>query len=478
MQRFARMSVLIVESDTAQNRSVAELTSELGVLDIVRVYTSEAALSWLSSRGFDIMICAEQLGTEDGVQLAREALRVSPATRVLLVRAEGSTSAPPLGDLESLGLPLSIEKLGDVLQRARDPRGGLWCEVPELSLGDILQMYHLGRRSISVLLSGPVAGRIHLHAGEIADAECGALRGLQALSRLLEASSGLLRTDTTQAELARTITLPFEHAILEATRQLDERRRDSRPSEVSLPEAENVSTVQPSDVPIPALPAAAQEAAPFAFAKPNDKSKAPVVIAATLVAALVLLGTVGIYFANRSLAPGPTQVVSSLNPQPAQPHGTADTSGPTSAAAGTKVTAAGRIDAGGPHESSTLGEPGPVADAEDGETVPSTFELSIVSKPPRAIVKEGNKVLGRTPLKLTIERESVAKAPRQFLLLMKGYRPYTFSQHDSKTDARAVAMLAPRRRPPPRATELKRPGEAASGPQSKPGSDSNPPLRH
>ena len=32
MQNFARMSVLIVESDTAQNRSVAELTSELKLL--------------------------------------------------------------------------------------------------------------------------------------------------------------------------------------------------------------------------------------------------------------------------------------------------------------------------------------------------------------------------------------------------------------------------------------------------------------
>lgn len=488
MQNFARMSVLIAESDTAQNRSVAELTSELGVRDMVRVYTSEAALSWLCSRGFDVMICAEQLGMDDGVQLAREAQRVSPATLSVLVRAEGASGALPMAEVESLERPLSAEKLRDFLQRARDPRGGLWCEVPELSLTDILQMYHLGRRSISILLSGPVAGRIHLHAGEIADAESGALRGLPALSRLLEASTGLLRTDTTQAAPSRTITLPFEHAIFEATRQLDERRRDARPSDVSLSGAENVSTVQQPEVPIPALPATlpaverelAPEVAPFAFARQNDKSKAPIMIAAGLVAGLVLLGTAGIYFANRSLTPRPTQVASSLIPEPARRDGTSGTSSDAprpggGAAASTPAAIADRVDAG----ARQLLPPGEPVPAEGTEQLPPTFELSILSKPPRAIVKEGNKVLGRTPLKVTIERDSVAEAPRQFLLLMKGYRPYTFSQADSKTDARALAVLSPRRRPVPSAIDAKRGVEpTAGGPSSKPGPDSNPPLRH
>jgi hypothetical protein len=133
------------------------------------------------------------------------------------------------------------------------------------------------------------------------------------------------------------------------------------------------------------------------------------------------------------------------------------------------------VDAGAPPQSSPPGEPAP---ARDAEQLPPTFELSIVSKPPRAIVKEGNKVLGRTPLKLTIERHSVAEAPRQFLLLMKGYRPYTFSQTDSETDARALAVLA-RRRPVPSATDSKRGVETtAGGPSSKSDPASNLPLRH
>lgn len=498
MQNFARMSVLIVESDTAQNRALAELTSELGARDIVRVYTPEAALSWLCSRGFDVMICAEQLGTEDGVQLARDALRVSPATRSVVVRAEGATGALPLPEIERLERPLSAEKLGDFLQRARDPRGGLWCEVPELSLADILQMYHLGRRSISILLSGPVAGRIHLHGGEIAHAESGALRGLPALSRLLEASSGLLRTDTTQAELARTITLPFEHAIFEATRLLDERRRDAGRNDVPLQEAENVSTVQQSGALMPALPISrsepspehipeltseitpepALEVAPFAFAEPKAGNKTPMLVAASLVTILVLLGTAGIYFANRSLTPKPTQIVSSLNPRPAPGGGSSNPSSEVPGPGGGAAPAAPAepnpdVDAGASRSPTVSPVP-----AEDTEQLPPTFELSIVSKPPRALVKEGSKVLGRTPLKLIIERESVAQGPRQFLLLMKGYRPYTFSQGASQTDARALAVLSPRRRPPPRATELERAKPAAGGPSNKTGMDPSPPLRH
>lgn len=215
--------------------------------------------------------------------------------------------------------------------------------------------------------------------------------------------------------------------------------------------------------PLQALPA---EIAPFELAQPSQGGRS-VVIAAGVLGVLVLLGTAGIYIANRSVASEPAQVVSSLSPQPSPPLPSADVSKPGFDGVGVPGAAergGGVADAGGArHEAEASGD--------DAEALAPTFELRIVSKPSRALVKEGNKYLGRTPLEITIERASVAAAPRQFLLLSKGYRPYTLSQAESKTDVRTVAVLTPRRRSASPPAELNR----ASG---KARQDPTPPLRH
>ena len=114
------------------------------------------------------------------------------------------------------------------LRGSRVERAGFRCDLSEVSLSDLLQLYHQARRSISVLVTGPIAGHVQLDAGEIINAESDDLRGIPALSRLLEADSGALLTDALPAGARRSVSAPFHQALLEATQAIDERRRDGQ----------------------------------------------------------------------------------------------------------------------------------------------------------------------------------------------------------------------------------------------------------
>ena len=179
MVSLTRLHVLIADGDVERRREIAELTQELGVQNVALVDTAAALFEALRSRAYDVLLCSESLRDGDGVEVLRTARKLAPATRSVLMRTnERAPGSSVPEDVDALEPPLSRVILEGLLQRTAEPHGGLWCEVPELSLTDILQMYHQARRSITVLLSGPIGGRIRLESGEIVDAEAGNLHGM------------------------------------------------------------------------------------------------------------------------------------------------------------------------------------------------------------------------------------------------------------------------------------------------------------
>ncbi|GMV19333.1 MAG: serine/threonine protein kinase [Polyangiaceae bacterium] len=70
-----------------------------------------------------------------------------------------------------------------------------------------------------------------------------------------------------------------------------------------------------------------------------------------------------------------------------------------------------------------------------------SFSLTLESEPPGAEVLEGDRVLGKTPLSLPVERASVKTAPRSFSLRLAGHQPYRVEQGDSATDVKVRAPL-------------------------------------
>lgn len=73
----------------------------------------------------------------------------------------------------------------------------------------------------------------------------------------------------------------------------------------------------------------------------------------------------------------------------------------------------------------------------------ATFQLDIESVPAQALVSEDGVVLGRTPLSLAIEHESVREKPRRFILRREGYAPYAVEQRDSDAPVQLSLKLVP-----------------------------------
>jgi serine/threonine-protein kinase len=94
------------------------------------------------------------------------------------------------------------------------------------------------------------------------------------------------------------------------------------------------------------------------------------------------------------------------------------------------------------------------------ETQRAAFKLTIESTPLGAQVVESGRVIGATPLTLSIDRSSVASAPRSFVVRHSGYFPYSLQQGSSDEDVRFVAALVPE----PSVTEEPAPAPSAAPP--------------
>jgi len=126
-------------------------------------------------------------------------------------------------------------------------------------------------------------------------------------------------------------------------------------------------------------------------------------------------------------------------------------------------------------------EPAPEPPAELAPPAATAFTLLIESNPSGAEVRERDRTLGTTPLRLSVERESVSEAPRTFVLEREGYQSYTLVQGLSEENVRVLAALepappakassassAPRRSPevaPPHRAVSKRPRAAERAPE-------------
>jgi serine/threonine-protein kinase len=86
---------------------------------------------------------------------------------------------------------------------------------------------------------------------------------------------------------------------------------------------------------------------------------------------------------------------------------------------------------------------GSSASTAPSSATPATFSVTFVSKPPHAHVMGNGKVLGDTPLTLSIERATVRKEARAFTLELEGYQPAKIFQGLSDGPITQERELAP-----------------------------------
>jgi serine/threonine-protein kinase len=100
-----------------------------------------------------------------------------------------------------------------------------------------------------------------------------------------------------------------------------------------------------------------------------------------------------------------------------------------------------------------------------------SFVLVIDSNPGGAEVREGDRVLGTTPLQLTIDNEAVRADPRKLVVVHDGYQRYSILQGASDDNVRIIASLEPtpaETPPPPIASAKAAPVAAVPAHAAKP----------
>jgi serine/threonine-protein kinase len=143
-------------------------------------------------------------------------------------------------------------------------------------------------------------------------------------------------------------------------------------------------------------------------------------LGAAVAMAVLLVGGGALYFARGALRGGPPDAS-------------------TAAQTGTGQTVqTGPSAQTGPTGSGPSATPSFVPNAADA----TAFSIALDSNPPGANVYEGERLVGITPMQLKVERSSVSREPRAFVLKKDGYANATVVQGPSDGDVRSVVALA------------------------------------
>lgn len=222
-------AILVVEDDDTL-RSVLVRGLRAHGYDVESGAGPDAALEMLQRREYDVLLTDLRLDDESGIDLIRSASTVSSRTRPLLMSAYATARdhdmATSLGAVRVLSKPFTIEELVVAVRHAVEAETGYRGSIHGLSLVDLLQMYHYGKRSIALATDG--SAEIFLERGEIVHARAADLEGEPALRKLLARPGGAIRTGALPSQFPRTIDRGFDGLVLDALRAYDEDKKGEK----------------------------------------------------------------------------------------------------------------------------------------------------------------------------------------------------------------------------------------------------------
>lgn len=232
-----RGSVLVVDPDVEET-TVLELALLEQRYDVHVARSQKEALAFLgASQGVDLIISEVELGPDSGLDLLRAVRsRFGDAIRFVFFSentdSEQVSTALTQGAADYLFKPLSgpvvAAKIRHVLEQARREHHsrGVSGSLEEMSLPDIVQIMHQGRKSGKLkLTSGGKVGEVFFKEGAIVDARWQGTRGEEAFYALVGVSQGEFNIDPEAEANETSIQMGAEMLLLEGMRRLDEATR-------------------------------------------------------------------------------------------------------------------------------------------------------------------------------------------------------------------------------------------------------------
>lgn len=217
--------VLVVDDDDELRSALVRQVTD-GGHDALSAASGDEALALLEAeKNVDVLLTDLRMSGTDGIDLIAAALKAAPDTRAILMSAYATARdhqlATRLGAVSVLTKPFTPFELRQAIRHALESREGFRGSIHGLSLLDMLQMFHLSRRSVSLIIGGLERHEVHVEKGEIIHAESGEAQGEEALAKILQSESGSVETSPLQ-QVSKTIDRPFSGLVLDLIRQSDE----------------------------------------------------------------------------------------------------------------------------------------------------------------------------------------------------------------------------------------------------------------
>ena len=258
-------SVLVVDDDVQLRKALTRDLQTLGY-DVGAAGDYNEAIQRLHERKFDVLLTDLKLTDRDGMELITELPKQAPGTRPILMSAfasaKDSQRATELGAVTVLCKPFAMEELIRAVEQAVDCSTGFRGSVHGLSLVDILQMFHYGKRSVTLSMADSVCCQIHMKNGEVIHAERGDKIGEQALKSILTLPSGALKTSALETEQT-TIERSFQSLLLDMLRELDEQGKKSETPQKRTSKFDSMFGFSLSESPPPATERIAPSLSPI-----------------------------------------------------------------------------------------------------------------------------------------------------------------------------------------------------------------------
>jgi CheY-like chemotaxis protein len=235
-------TVLIADGDAERGERLAAACRELGLACKTAPHGAAALELALAERPA-LVVAPLDLPLVDGLKLA-EILRANPRTRaarfLFLGREEDLGRRGSVGDLllpsvdgpESV-LPAVRELLArhdrlDLLDAEAESGGEARGDLAQISLAELLQLFHVSRRSGRLAIEGDAGDReaaVWMRDGEVMDAQVGEIEGAKALFRLLTRREGRFVFEAEPPDGVPRILTPTRGLLTEGLRQLAEWER-------------------------------------------------------------------------------------------------------------------------------------------------------------------------------------------------------------------------------------------------------------
>jgi len=217
---------IVVVDDDAELRGAIERELDAEGFSVRGASSVPEAIALIEATPPEVLLTDLRMSAQDGIDLIRRTRVLAPRTRTILMSAYATArdhqTATADGAVRVLCKPFTPGELMEAIRQAVESGTGFRGSVHGLSLVDLLQMFHYGRRSVRLDIGAPQRGEIHVRDGEIAHAELGEVEGTDALRALLASDVGALSTSPLMESRERTIETPFSALLLDLLRQVDE----------------------------------------------------------------------------------------------------------------------------------------------------------------------------------------------------------------------------------------------------------------